>query len=57
MISNKVIVFKSVSIVSVIALMLFSCAKKVSVVSESDPWKQKELIVKGISKTDRKSVV
>lgn len=51
MIANKIIAFKSISILSVIALMGLSCAKQITAVSESDPWKKKELIIKNISQT------
>lgn len=51
MITGKVIVFKSVLISGAIALMMSSCGKQTSAISEADPWKTKELIVKSIPQT------
>jgi polygalacturonase len=48
---DKVIAFKSITIFSAIALMGLSCAKQTTTISESDPWKKKELIEKSIPKT------
>ncbi|KAF2329827.1 glycoside hydrolase family 28 protein [Flavobacterium daemonense] len=51
MITNKSIALKSVSIIGVFSLMLFSCGKQVSNVSETDPWKNMEMIIKSIPET------
>lgn len=48
MITDKVIAFKTISIFSAVALMVLSCARQTSAVSDSDPWKKKELIIKSI---------
>ncbi|MEP6804188.1 MAG: glycoside hydrolase family 28 protein [Flavobacterium sp.] len=51
MIVNKVIALKSVLISSVVAVLVSSCAKQTSKISDSDPWKKMELIVKSIPAT------
>ncbi|SNR45019.1 glycoside hydrolase family 28 protein [Flavobacterium sp. ov086] len=51
MIINKSIVSKSVVICSLLAMSFFSCGKQVSNVSEADPWKKMDLIVKSIPQT------
>ncbi|WP_394775733.1 glycoside hydrolase family 28 protein [Flavobacterium sp.] len=51
MIVNKVIAFKSVLICGAIAVLVLSCAKQTSKVSDSDPWKKMELIIKSIPVT------
>ncbi len=51
MITDKVIAFKTISIFSAVALMVLSCARQTSAVSDSDPWKKKELIIKSIPQT------
>jgi polygalacturonase len=51
MILNKVIALKSVLISSVVAVIVSSCAKQTSKISDSDPWKKMELIVKSIPAT------
>jgi len=51
MITDKVIALKSISIFSAFALMALSCARQTTAVSDSDPWKKKELIIKSISET------
>ncbi|MFZ0596757.1 MAG: glycoside hydrolase family 28 protein [Flavobacterium sp.] len=51
MIVNKVIALKSVLISSVVAVIVSSCAKQTSKISDSDPWKKMELIVKSIPAT------
>lgn len=49
MITGKVRMFKSVLMAAATAFTMLSCGKQVLAVSESDPWKNKDLIVKSIS--------
>ncbi|MEN2398833.1 glycoside hydrolase family 28 protein [Flavobacterium sp. MC2016-06] len=51
MITNKDIAFKSVIFLTTIAFMIVSCSKQVSAVSELDPWKRMELVIKSIPET------
>ncbi|GIQ60864.1 glycoside hydrolase [Flavobacterium collinsii] len=51
MITGKVLVVKSVLIGAVAGFMMLSCGKQAVAVSESDPWKNKELIIKSIPET------
>ncbi|OXB23050.1 glycoside hydrolase [Flavobacterium tructae] len=51
MITGKVRMFKSVLMAATTAFTMLSCGKQALAVSESDPWKNKDLIVKSISKT------
>ncbi|KUJ63578.1 glycoside hydrolase [Flavobacteriaceae bacterium CRH] len=51
MTTNKPITFKTVVFLSVITVLISSCGKQVSPVSEADPWKKMELIVKSIPET------
>ena len=51
MITGKVLVVKSVLIGAVAGFMMLSCGKQAVAVSESDPWKNKELIIKSIPGT------
>jgi len=51
MITNKSIAVSSFSIFGLIALLFWSCGKQVSSISESNPWKNMELIVKNIPQT------
>ncbi|MDQ6471717.1 glycoside hydrolase family 28 protein [Flavobacterium sp. LHD-80] len=51
MITNKNIALKTISFLGVFSLLLLSCGKQVSGVSETDPWKKMELIVKSIPET------
>ncbi|OCB75905.1 glycoside hydrolase [Flavobacterium piscis] len=51
MIINKIIAFKTVLISVTVALMTLSCTKQTLTVSDSDPWKKMELIIKSIPKT------
>lgn len=51
MIANKVIALKTVLIFSITAIMMLSCGKKTLTVSDSDPWKKMELILKSIPET------
>ncbi|OHT43829.1 glycoside hydrolase family 28 protein [Flavobacterium tructae] len=51
MIAGKVRMFKSVLMAATTAFTMLSCGKQALAVSESDPWKNKDLIVKSISKT------
>lgn len=51
MITGKVRMFKSVLMAATTAFTMLSCGKQALTVSESDPWKNKDLIVKSISKT------
>ncbi|MCC9019630.1 glycoside hydrolase family 28 protein [Flavobacterium lipolyticum] len=51
MITGKVRMFKSVLMAATTAFTMLSCGKQALTVSEADPWKNKDLIVKSISKT------
>ncbi|WP_264530427.1 glycoside hydrolase family 28 protein [Flavobacterium sp. N502540] len=51
MITGKVRMFKSVLLAAATAFAMLSCGKQALAVSQSDPWKNKDLIVKSISKT------
>ncbi|WP_374173082.1 glycoside hydrolase family 28 protein [Flavobacterium tructae] len=51
MITGKVRMFKSFLMAATTAFTMLSCGKQALAVSESDPWKNKDLIVKSISKT------
>lgn len=51
MITNKSIAVSSFSIFGLIALLFWSCGRQVSGISESNPWKNMELIVKNIPQT------
>lgn len=51
MIANKVIALKTVLISSITVIMMLSCGKKTLTVSDSDPWKKMELILKSIPET------
>lgn len=51
MIANRIIALKRVFIVSAAAAVVLSCAKQTSNVSDSDPWKKMERIIKSIPQT------
>ncbi|TPG38504.1 glycoside hydrolase family 28 protein [Flavobacterium pectinovorum] len=51
MIINKSIASKSIVICSLLAMSFLSCGKQVSTISEADPWKKMDLIVKSIPQT------
>ncbi|PWB24360.1 glycoside hydrolase family 28 protein [Flavobacterium sp. HTF] len=51
MITNKSIAVSLFSIFGLIALLFWSCGRQVSDISESNPWKNMELIVKNIPQT------
>ncbi|TDW48026.1 polygalacturonase [Flavobacterium sp. 270] len=51
MITNKITAFKSVVVFTTIVLLSFSCGKQVTAVSESDPWKKMDLVIKSIPET------
>ncbi|KFF03382.1 glycoside hydrolase family 28 protein [Flavobacterium reichenbachii] len=51
MIIDKVISLKSAVCFIAISLMILSCAKQTTVVSETDPWKRMELVIKSIPET------
>ncbi|TDO99238.1 glycoside hydrolase family 28 protein [Flavobacterium sp. 245] len=51
MITNKSIALKSISFLGAFSLLILSCGKQVSSVSETDPWKKMELIVKSMPET------
>ncbi|MDR7370084.1 glycoside hydrolase family 28 protein [Flavobacterium aquidurense] len=51
MITNKPLMLKSTVLLSILTSMILSCGKQVSTVSETDPWKKMELIVKSIPET------
>ena len=51
MITNKLITFKSVTFFCIITALILSCGKQVSGISEANPWKKMELIIKSIPET------
>ncbi|BFM45498.1 exopolygalacturonase PelB [Flavobacterium sp. CFS9] len=51
MITGKVRMFKTVLMAAATAFTMLSCGKQFLAVSESDPWKNKDIIVKSISET------
>nr|WP_264538023.1 glycoside hydrolase family 28 protein [Flavobacterium sp. N1736] len=51
MTTNKLITFRSLAIFSIMITMILSCGKQVSAVSESNPWKKMDLIIKSIPET------
>ncbi|RXM45364.1 glycoside hydrolase family 28 protein [Flavobacterium sp. YO12] len=51
MIANKSITYKVVVFYSLMIMMIISCSKKVTAVTEADPWKRMESIVKSIPET------
>lgn len=51
MIANRIIALKRILIVSAAAAVVLSCAKQTSNVSDSDPWKKMERIIKSIPQT------
>lgn len=51
MTTNKLITFKSIAFFIVIISLVLSCGKQVSTISEANPWKKMDLIVKSIRET------
>ena len=51
MFANKIIALKPFLISSIMAITVLSCTKHATVVSDSDPWKKMELIIKSIPQT------
>lgn len=51
MVTNKLITFKSVAIFCILTTLILSCGKSVSAVSEANPWKKMDLIIKSIPQT------
>lgn len=51
MITNKTITVKNAAVFGLVFLLFLSCGKQVSGISEADPWKKKDLIIKSISLT------
>lgn len=51
MTTNKLITFKSIAFFIVIITLVLSCGKQVSAISEANPWKKMDLIVKSIPET------
>lgn len=51
MTTNKLITFKSIAFFIVIISLVLSCGKQVSTISEANPWKKMDLIVKSIPET------
>lgn len=51
MITNKLITFQSVAFFCIISTLILSCGKQVSTVSEANPWKKMNLIIKSIPET------
>ncbi len=52
MITNKVIALRSIVFSSITVILTISCSKKITAVSESDPWKTMELTIKNLPKTN-----
>ena len=51
MTTNKLITFKSIAFFIVIITLVLACGKQVSSISEANPWKKMDLIVKSIPET------
>lgn len=51
MIINRIIAYKSIVFASIMVVLTISCAKKVTAVPESDPWKNMELTIKSLPQT------
>ncbi len=51
MITNKPLMLQSIALLSALTSLILSCGKQVSTVSEADPWKKMELIIKSIPQT------
>lgn len=51
MITNKTLMLKSIVFFGVITTLIWSCAKQVSSVSDSNPWKKMDLIIQSIPET------
>ncbi|MDW8852764.1 glycoside hydrolase family 28 protein [Flavobacterium sp. MMLR14_040] len=51
MTTNKLITFKSIAFFTVIITLVLACGKQVSTISEANPWKKMDLIVKSIPQT------
>lgn len=51
MITNKSLMLKSIVFFSVITTLIWSCAKQISSVSDSNPWKKMDLIIQNIPET------
>ncbi|OXA90481.1 glycoside hydrolase family 28 protein [Flavobacterium hercynium] len=51
MITNKNILFKSITFFSTLLMVFSCCAQQATVITETDPWKRMELIIKGIPQT------
>lgn len=52
MITSKFIALRSFVFFSITVILTISCSKKVNAVSESDPWKKMELVIKSIPQTN-----
>lgn len=51
MIANKSITYREVVFYSIMIMMVISCSKKITTVTEADPWKRMESIIKSIPET------
>ncbi|OXB00198.1 glycoside hydrolase [Flavobacterium oncorhynchi] len=51
MIANKSITYREVVFYSIMIMMVISCSKKITTVTEVDPWKRMESIIKSIPET------
>ncbi|OXA78529.1 Pectate lyase superfamily protein [Flavobacterium aquidurense] len=51
MISNKALTLRSIVLFSAVTILILSCGKQVSSVSETSPWKKMDLIIKSIPQT------
>lgn len=51
MVTNKALMLRSIVLFSAITMLVLSCSKQVSAVSEISPWKKMDLIIKSIPQT------
>jgi len=51
MVTNKALMLRSIVLFSAITMLVLSCSKQVSAVSETSPWKKMDLIIKSIPQT------
>lgn len=51
MIANKALQLKSVVLISAVMVLILSCGKRVSAVSDTNQWKKRDLIIKSIPET------
>jgi polygalacturonase len=51
MVTSKALLLKSIVLFSAVVVLVLSCGKQVSVVSDANPWKKMDLIIKSIPET------